>query len=86
MFYVNLVINVFGSITGRSHDAHVFNKSDLNQTLSQKCRIGGLATQNTYHILGDSTFPCLQQMITPYKRYQSLTRLEKKFNKHLSSK
>ena len=42
----------------------------------------------SYHILGDSAFPVSPQVITPFKRLpnQDLNAVQKKFNRHLSSK
>ena len=73
--------------TGRSHDAYVFSQSDLNTKLEQWLRFPGLRIQDTYHILGDSAFPCLKQLMVPYKWYAAgLNDEQKKFNQHLSSK
>ena len=47
----------------------------------------GRRLDQSYHIIGDSAYPCLRELMTPYKRYAAgLTDDQKKFNKHLSSK
>ena len=63
----------------------VFTRSDLNLELQEKMRIPGLATQYSYHIIADSAFPCLKEIMTPYRRHPGMTANERKFNKHLSS-
>ena len=54
--------------------------------LQAKLRLPGIPTQHTYHLIADSAFPCLKEIMTPYRRHAGMTALERKFNKHLSSK
>ena len=83
-------MDVFVGWPGRSHDSRVFRHNPLYRTLPDRL----LAPQprpivETYHIVGDSAFPISQQVMTPFKREQNQAQLndvQKKFNKHLSSK
>ena len=43
--------------------------------------------QDSYHLVADSAFPVVKEIMVPYKRYGGpLNDRQKKFNKHLSSK
>ncbi|KAJ8891184.1 hypothetical protein PR048_010699 [Dryococelus australis] len=63
---------------GSVHDARVFANSPLADDLPTLYEGGG-------HVLGDSTYPCLPQLITPYKDNGHLTRAQKSFNRVHSS-
>ena len=74
-------------ILGQSHDAFVFSQSDLNLKLQDWMQVPGCRIEDSFHIIGDSAFPCLREIMTPYKRYAAgLNDDQKKFKKHLSSK
>ena len=82
-------LDVFAGWPGRSHDSRVFRHNPLYQTLPDRLRKnpeGRLI--ESYHILGDSAFPVSPQVITPFKCLpnQDLNAVQKKFNRHLSSK
>ncbi|XP_044765286.1 putative nuclease HARBI1 isoform X2 [Coccinella septempunctata] len=68
--------DVFIGYPGSVHDARVFRTSPLGQNLSEKCR--------DYVLLGDSAYPCLRNLLTPYKDNGNLTNVKKKYNKKLS--
>lgn len=61
---------------GSVHDSRVFRASPLSTTLEEKC--------HENYILGDSGFPCLQHLMTPYKNLGHLTRRQQNFNLKLA--
>ena len=82
-------MDIFVGWPGRSHDARVFRNNPLYLSLPDRLKKqpeGRLV--ETYHIVGDSAFPLSPQLITPFKRspHQDLNAVQRKFNKHLSSK
>nr|CAI5840351.1 unnamed protein product [Callosobruchus analis] len=68
--------DIFIGYPGSVHDARVFRNSTLYQDLGGRC---GNAV-----ILADSAYPCLQQVLTPYRDNGNLTAKERHFNKQLS--
>nr|CAI5831036.1 unnamed protein product [Callosobruchus analis] len=68
--------DIFIGYPGSVHDARVFRNSTLYQDLEGKC---GHAV-----ILADTAYPCLQQVLTPYRDNGNLTPTEGHFNKQLS--
>lgn len=69
--------DVFIGYPGSVHDARVFRTSPLYTSLEVKCgdRI----------ILADSTYPCLTNLMTPYRDTGHLTLVETNFNRRLSN-
>ncbi|XP_019771122.2 putative nuclease HARBI1 isoform X1 [Dendroctonus ponderosae] len=61
---------------GSVHDSRVFRASPLSENLIAKC--GG------NYILGDSDYPCLKNLLTPYKDLGNLTRAQQRYNAKLS--
>lgn len=57
---------------GSVHDSRVFHASPLSRTLPEKC-------QGNY-ILGDSGYPCLRNLLTPYKDFGNLSRRQQNYN------
>ena len=79
-------IDAFAGWPGHTHDHTVFRNSPLCKYLVDLLNIPGTQIQDTYHLIGDSVYPLLQQIMIPYKRTSGpLTRAESKFNLHLSS-
>lgn len=70
------IIDVFIGFPGSVHDARVFRSSPLFNTLEEKC--------GENYILGDSAYPCLRNLLTPYKDTGALTNVQKQYNKKLS--
>lgn len=68
--------DIFIGYPGSVHDARVLRNSPLFDTLAEKC--------GDNYILGDSAYPCLRHLLTPYKDTGRLTAVEKNFNKRLS--
>lgn len=68
--------DVFIGFPGSVHDARVFRNSPLYQTLSEKC--------GEKFIIGDSAYPCLRNLLTPYKDNGNLSPTERNFNIKLS--
>lgn len=91
--FMDLYIGYPGSV----HDARVFQESSLFRNLGVFC--GGtyffldlsnprellLLVSDGEFLLADSAYPCLRNMIVPYKDNGHLTRAQRKFNKKLSS-
>lgn len=69
--------DVFIGYPGSVHDARVFRTSPLYTSLEVKCgdRI----------ILADSAYPCLTNLMTPYRDTGHLTLVETNFNRRLSN-
>ncbi|XP_019698986.1 putative nuclease HARBI1 isoform X2 [Harpegnathos saltator] len=74
-------MDVFIGFPGSVHDARVFKNSPIYDDLHELC--GG--KKYTYILLGDSAYPCLKQLITPYKDNGHLTQAQRNFNRRLSS-
>ena len=68
--------DVFIGYPGSVHDARVFRNSPLSNSLGEKCQ--------GFYILGDSAYPCLRNLLTPYKDTGNLTIVQRNFNKKLS--
>lgn len=62
---------------GSTHDATVLRMSDLFQNSDAKILVG-------FVILGDSAFPLLQWLITPFRDCGNLTGQQRKFNREHS--
>jgi len=73
----NKIRSVFIGFPGSVHDARVFRRSPLAANLETLCE------ENV--ILGDSAYPCLRNLITPFKDNGRLSRRQINFNKTLSS-
>ncbi|KAJ8911920.1 hypothetical protein NQ315_016261 [Exocentrus adspersus] len=68
--------DVFIGFPGSVHDARVFRNSPLSHSIQEKC--------GDWFILGDSAYPCLRNLLTPYKETENLRNVHKNFNKKLS--
>lgn len=62
---------------GSVHDSRVLRSSRLYDTLNEKC-------EDSF-ILGDSGYPCLKNLFTPFKDNGHLTRRQRNFNYVLST-
>ncbi|XP_018360830.1 PREDICTED: putative nuclease HARBI1 [Trachymyrmex cornetzi] len=71
-------IDVFIGNPGSVHDARVFKESPLYKSLQEICSDGS-------YLLGDRAYPCLKNLIIPYRDTGHLTRAQKHFNQRLSS-
>ncbi|XP_011880849.1 PREDICTED: putative nuclease HARBI1, partial [Vollenhovia emeryi] len=71
-------IDVFIGYPGSVHDARVFRNSTIRNDLHEICG-------DNYYFLGDSAYPCLKQLIVPYRDNGHLTRAQRMFNQRLSS-
>ncbi|XP_032688007.1 putative nuclease HARBI1 [Odontomachus brunneus] len=71
-------MDVFIGYPGSVHDARVFRNSPIYNDLRELCG-------DTYYILGDSAYPCLKQLLVPYKDNGHMTRAQRLFNIKLSS-
>ncbi|KAJ8911891.1 hypothetical protein NQ315_012305 [Exocentrus adspersus] len=68
--------DLFVGYPGSVHDSRVFRVSPLSETLEEKC-------QNMY-ILGDSGYPLLPNLLTPFRDRGQLTRRQINYNRKLS--
>ncbi|KAK5648124.1 hypothetical protein RI129_003016 [Pyrocoelia pectoralis] len=68
--------DVFVGYPGSVYDARVFRKSPISQSLPELCQ--------NFYILGDSAYPCLVNLLTPYKDTGNVTNEQKNFNLKLS--
>ncbi|XP_044745975.1 putative nuclease HARBI1 [Coccinella septempunctata] len=68
--------DVFIGFPGSVHDSRVFQNSPLYVNLPALCK--------DKYILGDSAYPCLRNLLTPYKNNGHLSPVETNFNKKLS--
>uniref|UniRef100_A0A2S2PQ09 Putative nuclease HARBI1 n=1 Tax=Schizaphis graminum TaxID=13262 RepID=A0A2S2PQ09_SCHGA len=73
---------IFSGWPGSSHDARVFKNSSLGNTLINNPQE---MISKDLHILGDSAFPLLENLLVPYKATHILSDREKLFNRRLSS-
>ncbi|XP_024886102.1 putative nuclease HARBI1 [Temnothorax curvispinosus] len=71
-------MDVFIGYPGSVHDARVFRNSYLRNDLRELCA-------DNYFLLGDSAYPCLKELIVPYRDNGHLTRAQRHFNRKLSS-
>jgi len=62
---------------GSTHDATVLRYSELFQNADQLVPPG-------HYVLGDSAFPLLRWLLTPFRDYGNVTRQQKLFNRTLS--
>ncbi|KAL1491048.1 hypothetical protein ABEB36_011704 [Hypothenemus hampei] len=64
--------DIFVGYPGSVHDSRVLRTSPLHETLPEKC--GDL------YVLGDSGYPCLKNLLTPFKDNGHLTRRQINYN------
>lgn len=69
--------DIFVGYPGSVHDSRVFRSSPLNETLPEKC--------GDSYILGDSGYPCLKNLMTPFRDNGHLTRRQRNYNYLLST-
>lgn len=67
---------------GRVHDARVFHQSDIYQALNRD--YNALLDQD-YHIIGDSAYPLMRNLLTPFRDNGHLNEDEIRYNVNLSS-
>ncbi|XP_025153259.1 putative nuclease HARBI1 isoform X5 [Harpegnathos saltator] len=70
----NKFLDVLIGYPGSVHDARVFANSSLAEDLPALCHNGNI-------ILGDAAYPCLPQLITPYRDNGHLTQAQRNFNR-----
>ncbi|KAL1488209.1 hypothetical protein ABEB36_015166 [Hypothenemus hampei] len=69
--------DIFVGYPGSVHDSRVLRTSPLFASLDEKC--------NDKFILGDSGYPCLRNLLTPFKDNGRLNRRERNYNYILST-
>lgn len=77
-----LFIDCFIGMPGRVHDARVFRNSPLYQHMTN---IEAPWIQNNLHLIGDTAYPLLCNLMTPFKDNGHLTRSQISYNTKLSS-
>nr|CAI5849910.1 unnamed protein product [Callosobruchus analis] len=75
-------INISVGHPGRMHDARVFCGSSLYQRIVDE---DVPLINPEYHLIGDSAYPLLQEVLTPYRDTGHLTEAETRFNVRFSS-
>ena len=66
-----------------AYDARVWLYSPLHEKLPNLCHDDNRSIEDSYHILGDSTYPLSDFLITPYRgRANVLPAYKRKFNHH----
>lgn len=68
--------DIFLGFPGSVHDSRVFRASPLSRNLQEKC--------GNYYLLGDSGYPCLPNLLVPFKDRGNLTRRQRNYNSKLS--
>lgn len=68
--------NIYVGYPGSVHDSRVYRNSSLYRQLPSKC--------NDKYILGDSGYPCLRNLLTPYKARGVLNQTQINYNTKLS--
>lgn len=56
------------------HDARIFKESFISRDLPRICEDG------VYHIIGDSAYPILPHLLTPYRQLPNLTYQQRRYN------
>lgn len=64
------------------HDARVFRRSQLYESISNEEEP---LIRPEFHIIGDSAYPLLQEVLTPYRNTGHLTERQTAFNNQFSS-
>ena len=64
--------DVFCGFTGKVHDARVFRRLPLSEYGEIKCNGG--------HLLGDSAYPNISWLLTPFQDTRHLTEVQKRYN------
>nr|CAI5828137.1 unnamed protein product [Callosobruchus analis] len=75
-------INISVGHPGHMHDARVFRRSSLYQRIVDEDEP---LINPEYHLIGDSAYPLLQEVLTPYRDTGHLTEAETRFNVRFSS-
>lgn len=71
-----VIRDIFVGFPGSVHDSRAFRASPLCDTLAEKCQEG--------YILGDSGYPCLRHLLTPFRKRGQLTQAQLNYNLVLS--
>ena len=69
--------DIFVGFPGRVHDSRVLSNSPLFDNGERMC--------GNYHLLGDSAYPNISWILTPFRRTQNITPQMNRFNKVHSS-
>ena len=74
-----IIINIIWTgAPSRIHDSRIFSLSFLWGELSKICN-------DTFHLLGDSAYPNIKELLVPFKHNQILTAIQRNYNYRLSS-
>lgn len=72
-----MIRDIFIGYPGSVHDSRVFRNSPLCAELADRC--------HDFYLLGDSGYPCLRNLLTPFKDRGNLTAIEANYNLKLSA-
>ncbi|KAJ8943183.1 hypothetical protein NQ314_009814 [Rhamnusium bicolor] len=68
--------DIFVGSPGSVHNSRAFRSSPLCETLAEKC--------GNFYIPGDSGYPCLRHLLTPFRDHGNLTRRQQNYNYKLA--
>lgn len=77
-----LFIDVFIGMPGRVHDARVFRSSGIYQKLINE---NNPLLPRDLHLLGDSAYPLMRNLLTPYRDNGHLNDVQNNYNYKMSS-
>lgn len=75
-------IDVFIGMPGRMHDARVFRQSEVFVQLNN---VENPLLPCNMHLVGDSAYPLMQNLMTPFRDNGHLTRVQRNYNIKLST-
>ncbi|XP_044763578.1 putative nuclease HARBI1 [Coccinella septempunctata] len=75
-------IDVFIGMPGRVHDARVFRSSDIYQKL---INANNPLLSRDMHLLGDSAYPLMTNLLTPYRDNGHLNDIQNNYNYRMNS-
>lgn len=80
--YRMIFIDVFIGMPGRVHDARVFRSSDIYQKLTNE---NNPLLPRELHLLGDSAYPLMRNLLTPYRDNGHLNNVQNNYNYRMTS-
>ncbi|KAK9720228.1 DDE superfamily endonuclease [Popillia japonica] len=75
-------LDIYVGAPGQVHDARVFHNSDVFQRINDE---NHRLLDGEHHIIGDTAYPLLRNLMTPFRDNGHLTREEINYNMKLSS-
>lgn len=66
-------LDVVAGAPSKMHDSRIFKKSPISRTLPTIC-------EGRFHILADGAYEIREHLLTPYRNYENLTAIKKRYN------